>query len=597
GRHVRSEVAVREERRAHARPRRARTPTLPRQRAHGETAERRHGRRARDATPSHAGSNGDTADSRAERARPGPTGRPRPWDTGADSGRRDPSPRAGTDGRLPQRETAAAAGARALGASPEGTGASTGTDELPPRFRTEEAGSGAGLQSGTDAVGVWTWGDEGTTAREPQPRRRHPRPPPPGDSERPSPALGGEGARNPGETWRRGKEADPGPRQPRRRRPRPRPGGAPTAQTQGTPGAKNGHGGIPPSPCSGLRKFPSEKSDAPEAGERSGSRAGPPGASTRWRRQKGRTDESERRATRSAAGRRPRQEESTPERAARGGANGRTRRAPPGKAGGLGPANDGRGQPSSRRRRTRVPVPSVRVAATGTEARRPGGPARVPPFTPPGRAEAGQRTSAPPRTSGARRHPVPHAPEGGGRAGRRRERRPQPGTHPGGESRTGRTAAGPGLPSASLALCSHPRALARPSVHPFSIARLPSSRTEAAHEADAAVPLRRAPSRTDGPRRSPVPPKSTSVGAEREARTASASFLSGRSLSGGGTRRPGRGGWAGCRAPREAAIPALPPPPNLPTAGPGRSPQEAAPWRGRRRRDARTRGRLPGRVR
>ncbi|XP_058017592.1 collagen alpha-1(I) chain-like [Ahaetulla prasina] len=174
---------------------------------------------------------GNTADSRAERA-PDRTDRPAAHlacDAGADSGdgarRAAPGPSAAS-----RRGRAAATGERAR-ASRTGATHAGGTDDLPPRSAATGAGRGR-RRYGTDAVGVWTWGRR-PEAREPQPRRGAS--PPAGDS-----------------------DADPAPR---RRRPEPgRRRGTGRSARPGTPplgrphrrwgGNAESRGGAPRSPAS-----------------------------------------------------------------------------------------------------------------------------------------------------------------------------------------------------------------------------------------------------------------------------------------------------------------------------------------------------------
>ncbi|XP_058017508.1 collagen alpha-1(I) chain-like [Ahaetulla prasina] len=263
-----------------------------------------------------------------------------------------------------------------------------------------------------------------------------------------------------------------------------------------------------PSCPSGLRKFPSDRSDAPE-GERSGSRAGPPGPALGHEggRKEGRADEARQ-------GRRAR-----PPGGGRGGGE------DPG-AGGAGARDEE--TPSSPARAARVTAQPTTageaLVAAPEDARhrplgprsgdrhggpaRPDGPARAPPSLP-GEREGGERAPAPPRTSGARRHPVPHAPQVGRRARGPAPRAASPARNPpgGGES-DGTARRGPRPPlgvSRSLVAPSRARtAVARPSpldnvARPF----LPSRLAPGGREADAACRARRAPTgRTD-----PTPPR------------------------------------------------------------------------------------------
>ncbi|XP_058013687.1 basic proline-rich protein-like [Ahaetulla prasina] len=447
------------------------------------------------------------------------------------------------------------------------------------------------------------------------------------------------------------KEADPPARRPRRRRPRPaRTAGLGRAarrpRTEGDARSWKTAAAAARLSCpSGLRKFPSDRSDAPE-GERSGSRAGPPGPALGHEggRKEGRADEARqgRRARRRGGGRgggedpgaggagaRDEETPSSPARAARVTAQPTTAgealvAAPEDASPPLGPRSgdrhggparpDGRpartagppGRPArparqlevlNRRRPragTRTGTASDRAAATGTD-----GPARAPPSLP-GEREGGERAPAPPPASGARRPPGPPPPPGG-RGGRGPAPRAAcPARNPG---RVRRTAGPPGRParpdgrpartarrgprpplgvSRSLVAPSRARtAVARPSpldnvARPFLPSRLAPERA-----AKRTRPCRSAGRRPGGPIPHTTPPAAPRARRRR-----------GRPPSVGASGRRERGprpDWlpsplrplSGTRAGRRAA--ASPPARRRgwPTAGPGRSPREAAPRRGK----------------
>lgn len=418
-------------------------------------------------------------------------------------------------------------------------------------------------------------GSRGGAPRSPASPREAARgfePPPRRTSRVPGPHVG-EG------NWRRGKKPTPQPRQPRRRRPRPRPGGAPAARRRDARSVRTAAATtrLPPS---GLRKFPSDRSDAPE-GERGGSRA--PSAGPALGREDGRKDGRDgkgdtlgRRAEAARGGEDP----------GAGGTGAARRNVPPipRPTGGVADRPTTAGKPSSRRRRSRVTTPSVRVAATGTEARRPGGPdrARLPP---PACGEGGERASAPPRAfRGTASSGPERAPRGGGRTGRHHEGRPRSEPPGGGRRRTGRPSAGPSLPSASLTLSSRPRARGRPSgTHPDRSSSTVSRRSR--------LPTRTRPCRSppgadrrDGPRRSPATPRSASVGAAGGQPARPGFFPCALSLWGRGEARRGDGRGRPTR-PRETGRrpeervgerekPGGPPPPP-PLNGPLRAPVRA----------------------
>lgn len=301
-------------------------------------------------------------------------------------------------------------------------------------------------------------------------------------------------------------------------------------------------------------------------------------------------------------------------------------------AGGVADRPTTAGKPSSRRRGSRVTAPSARVAATGTQARRPGGPdrARLPHL----RVRRGWRTRLG-TASGFPGHGVIRSRTRA--AGRRAHGSAPRGASPvrtprGGTASDGTNLRGPRPPlgvSRSLFAPSRSRTTVG---HPTPTARLPPSiAPEPAHDADAAVPLS-AGRRPEG--RPPPLPGHAAFGVRRSggrtarpARLLSLCALSLWARPGGAERREGTadaapgdaeasrraGGrekaWrppssspqrpAPRRAgPRDRPRPAVPARlPRWPAAGPGRSPREAAPRRGRQRRDARARGRLPGWVR
>lgn len=340
------------------------------------------------------------------------------------------------------------------------------------------------LRSGGPAAAGGDVGSRGGAPRSPASPREAARgfePPPRRTSRVPGPHVG-EG------NWRRGKRPTPRPRQPRRRRPRPRPGGAPAARRRDARSVRTAAATtrLPPS---GLRKFPSDRSDAPE-GERGGSRA--PSAGPALGREDGRKDGRDgrgdtlgRRAEVARGGEDPRA----------GGTGAARRDVPPipRPAGGVADRPTTAGKPSSRHRGSHVTTPSFRVAATGTEARRPGGPDRA--RLPPPRAE---RVANAPRHrlghSGARRHPVPNAHRGaeGARVGTARG---VPGPNPPGGDGVRRDDP-PRAPASPRRLSLSRRALARADDRraPTPTARLPPSRAGAGpRHGRGRAALRRAP--------------------------------------------------------------------------------------------------------
>lgn len=311
---------------------------------------------------------------------------------------------------------------------------------------------------------------------------------------------------------------------------------------------KNGRGD-PRLPPSGLRKFPSDRSDAP-AGERVGSRAasGGPALGARQGERGGRSGRGGRRARPPGGARGGGR---TPGAGGSGLRDGRARRAPPGR--GVAGRPTAAGAPSSSRRRpARATAPSPRPGP----ARRPGprvGAARAPRRETRVGAAAGGRGTAP---SG----PVD------GRGGRRARGSAPRGASPArpleGGGRTGRPPRALASARRRRSLSRQARARARPSDVPFSRSLARSLLLAAgAAPPDAAVPLGRAPA---GRLRSPDPPSwpTTSVGGRRAARPrGSLSLALSLSLGRGGAGRGRSLGEEEAAAPRRGPGPPPPPPP------------------------------------
>lgn len=329
---------------------------------------------------------------------------------------------------------------------------------------------------------------------------------------------------------------------------------------------KNGRGD-PRLPPSGLRKFPSDRSDAP-AGERVGSRAASGGPALGARQGGARRTKREGRTSRSTAGRSARRRTNSRSRRLR--ASRREGPSSPARSWGRGPANGGGGAV--------VVAPEARARDRPLAASRAGAEARSP----------GRRGARPPEGNARRRRrgrPGHGAIRSRGRARRAKgarvgAARGVPGPAPRGGRSDGAPAAGPGLRSASpLSLAASSRARAAVGRPFFPIARsLPSSRCRSG-------PPRRGRAARSGAGRTPPLPGPAVVADDvrrrAEGRPATGLSLS-RALSLSGARRRGsrtepRGGGGG-----GAAKGARPPP----AAAAAPHPSARRPPRARGRRPA-----------